>query len=133
MTRVQDAMHTQSGGYAGFLTDLGIDLPVSWCTGDLADLNTIRHMTHNSEYPVIRRILAIMAKTKSIEFPDLDWFLKNFNELFAKHPNEWIAIKNRTVVAHAATTKELRRRIEQAGVTCPFIARTTRQALETAR
>lgn len=48
---------------------------------------------------------------KLIKHDDLDWFCENFIELHETYGNDWLAIKDQTVVAHAATGRELAEKI----------------------
>lgn len=55
---------------------------------------------------------------------DLDWFIANFERLLLRYPDEWLAIRDGEVVAHAGSVRELKAALRSAGITRPFIGRT---------
>lgn len=65
---------------------------------------------------------------KPIAFPNLDWFLANFDHLCEEYQGAWLAIVDQRVVAHAQTAGELSALIRQSGIKTPFITRASREA-----
>jgi hypothetical protein len=62
------------------------------------------------------------STVKSAEGSDLDWFLTNVDCLVDEYPNEWLAIVDRTIAAHARSPVELRERVNALGLKRVFLA-----------
>src|SRR4051794_8312798 len=54
---------------------------------------------------------------------ELDWFLRNFDELVKTYPDQWLVIQGQKVVANATSPAELQARIQTLGISRPFVAR----------
>jgi uncharacterized protein DUF5678 len=78
-------------------------------------------LEHLTDRPVDESTAPVSPK--GVQFPDLDWFLANFQAIVASYPDEWLAIADQKVVAHATTPDELRRQIKHLGIQRPLIVR----------
>jgi uncharacterized protein DUF5678 len=64
------------------------------------------------------------AAIPEVRFRNLDWFLEHFNELAEAYPDQWLAIRDAAVVAHAGTARELAQVVHARGIVGPLIAST---------
>lgn len=67
--------------------------------------------------------LETRAEVREARPTDLDWFILNFESLLTQYPDEWLAISNQEVVAHAKSVGELSRQTRGLGIRRPFIGR----------
>jgi len=81
-----------------------------------------------AEYLRTTDLVAKMSEPRKVEFPNLDWFLQNFDSLVVDYPDQWLAIVNKRVVANASTPAQLRELIKARGISKPFIAHASRKA-----
>ena len=56
-----------------------------------------------------------------VDNSQLDWIEAHYDALIAQFAEEWIAILNNSVVAHAATTSELNTQLVEQGIDNPLI------------
>jgi hypothetical protein len=61
------------------------------------------------------------AETDYIDNSQLDWVEANYEELAAGFADEWIAVLDNSVIAHAPDTTELHRQLVAQGVDNPLI------------
>ena len=54
---------------------------------------------------------------------DTDWFLANFDAVLRDYPDQWVAVSNGQVVAHAGSVGDLRRQVKEQRLTRVFIGR----------
>ena len=54
---------------------------------------------------------------------DLTWFLSQLEAISAELGEQFVAVKDRQIVAHAATMPELREQLQRLGIKRPLITR----------
>lgn len=59
---------------------------------------------------------------------DLNWFLANFDAIAKRYLDEWIAVSQGQVVAHAGLVPVLRRQLDAAGIRRALVTRTGERA-----
>jgi hypothetical protein len=64
---------------------------------------------------------------------DLAWFLLHLQALSAEIGEQFVAVKDRKIVAHAATMPELREQLQRLGIKRPLITRSGLTAWEPMR
>ena len=72
-------------------------------------------MSTTSDAPVTR----VPAERRS----DTDWFLENFDQILERYPDEWVAVCEEQIVAHAGSVRELQGQIKALGLKRVFIGR----------
>jgi len=70
----------------------------------------------------------VVDKPREARFPDMEWFLDNFDDMVKLYDGEWVAISGRRVVAHSRSINTLRKELELKGVDRPFITRASLEA-----
>lgn len=76
---------------------------------------------HNDLYFEFVRTLRRMAEPRNVHFPELEWFLRNFDLLAQKYPGQWVAIRGEELVAHADSVAALRQLVDARGIRRPFV------------
>jgi hypothetical protein len=70
---------------------------------------------------MIVRTLRRMAEPRNVHFPELEWFLTNFDLLAQKYPGQWVAIRGERLVAHADSVATLRQLVDDRGIRRPLV------------
>lgn len=64
-----------------------------------------------------------IKNVKIVKSENFDWFFRNFNELEKQYPGEWLAIKNREVVAHNSDMSLLSKKLREHNINGAFISK----------